>query len=147
MIEITDELIKKLDKIYATGERNRNTILNSLIEKDKELKKVFGLYRMQKNEFEIMIETKLPIKSVRESIENIDELSKCGWDNNAFDSVANKSKNNILTMALVAIERIIKPLQKKFPEVFTDIMAVIVGTREKLKSIERYKNGFDDKTR
>ena len=77
----------------------------------------------------------------------IDELSKCGWDNNAFDSVANKSKNNILTMALVAIERIIKPLQKKFPEVFTDIMDVIVGTREKLKSIERYKNGFDDKTR
>lgn len=76
MIEITDELIKKLDKIYATGERNRNTILNSLIEKDKELKKVFGLYRMQKNEFEIMIETKLPIKSVRESIENIDELSR-----------------------------------------------------------------------
>ena len=76
MIEITDELIKKLDKIYATGERNRNTIMNSLIEKDKELKKVFGLYRMQKNEFEIMIETKLPIKSVRESIENIDELSR-----------------------------------------------------------------------
>ena len=77
----------------------------------------------------------------------IDELGKCGWDNNTFDNVANKSKNDILVMALMAIESIIRPLQKKFPEVFKDIMAVIVGTREKLKAVERYKKEFDDKLR
>ena len=50
-------------------------------------------------------------------------------------------------MALMAIESIIRPLQKKFPEAFKEIMAVIVGTREKLKAVERYTKEFDDKSR
>ena len=58
-----------------------------------------------------------------------------------------KSKNDILIMALMAIESIIRPLQKKFPEVFKDIMVVIVGTREKLKAVDRYKKEFDNKLR
>lgn len=121
-----------------------------LIKQEKEII-VAETQQIQEAKEKVQFE-KEELDEARERIESdmedyIDELSKCGWENNAFDSVANKSKNDILTMALVAIERIIKPLQKKFPEVFTDIMAVIVGTREKLKSIERYKNGFDDKTR
>ena len=121
-----------------------------LIKQEKEII-VAETQQIQEAKEKVQFE-KEELDEARERIESdmedyIDELSKCGWDNNAFDSVANKSKNDILTMALVTIERIIKPLQKKFPEVFTDIMAVIVGTREKLKFIECYKNGFDDKTR
>lgn len=77
----------------------------------------------------------------------IDELDKCGWDNVTFDNVTNKSKTDILVMALMAIESIIKPLQKKFPDVFKDIMAVIVGTREKLKAVDKYKKGFNSRER
>ena len=120
-----------------------------LIKQEKE-KIVAETQQIQEAKEKVQFE-KEELDEAKERIESdmkdyIDELSKCGWDNHTFDSVANKSKNDILAMALMAIERIIKPLQKKFPEVFTDIMAVIVGTREKLKSIERYKNGFDNKS-
>ena len=76
MLEITDELNKKLDRILAKGERNRNKILNLLISNDKELKKIFALYKMQKNEYDVMLETKIPVETVRKSMENIDVLSR-----------------------------------------------------------------------
>ena len=56
--------------------------------------------------------------------EYIGELEKCGWDSTHFDKVTNKSKYDILEMALMTIEAIIRPLQRKFPEIFKDIMAV-----------------------
>lgn len=120
-----------------------------LITQEKE-KIAVETQQIQKEKEKVQFE-KEELDEAKERIESdmevyIDELGKCGWNNNTFDSVANKSKNDILVMALMAIESIIRPLQKKFPEVFKDIMSVIVGTREKLKSVERYRNGFEDKT-
>ena len=76
MLEITDELIQKIDKILAKGERNRNKILGVLIGDDDSFKKILELYKSKKNEYDILEETRLPIELIRNTIKNIDELNR-----------------------------------------------------------------------
>ncbi len=76
MLVIADELEKRIEQIMDEGKRNRNDILNIIISEDKELMKILELYRQRKNIEEIMIELKIPIDRVRQSVETIDKISK-----------------------------------------------------------------------
>ena len=44
-------------------------------------------------------------------------------------------------------EAIVRLLQRKFPEIFKDIMAVIIGTREKVKAVDKYNQKFNEETK
>ena len=81
---------------------------------------------------------------IEEDIQDyIDDLVDDGMTKQDFDAVVNKSKRDILIMALETIGKIIEPLKYKFPKIYSDIKMVLTGTMEKLKAIDQYKEKFN----
>lgn len=167
--EFNDRRFEKLDKqfgfdrgeIYEDKEPEERPIVKSLEQwqKDTDQAKVQKLIQQEQKrniqqvehieaEAKQILSDKEDLDEAKERIEEdiqdyVEELLDDGMTQKDFDAVINKSKRDVLIMALETIGKIIQPLKYKFPNLYVDIMAVLDGTKEKLKALDRYKEKFD----
>lgn len=167
--EFNDRRFEKLDKqfgfdrgeIYEDKEPEERPIVKSLEQwqKDTDQDKVQKLIQQEQKrniqqvehieaEAKQILSDKEDLDEAKERIEEdiqdyVEELLDDGMTQKDFDAVINKSKRDVLIMALETIGKIIQPLKYKFPNLYVDIMAVLDGTKEKLKALDRYKEKFD----
>lgn len=167
--EFNDRRYEKLDKrfgfdrgeIYEDKEPEEHPIVKSLEQwqKDTDQERIQRLIEQAQKDNEQQLEqieakarevllAKSDVDEAKDRIEEdihdyIEELVDDGMTKKDFDAVVNKSKRDILIMALDAIGKIIEPLKYKFPQVYSDIKMVLTGTMEKLKALDRFKDRFN----
>lgn len=167
--EFNDRRFEKLDKqfgfergeIYEDKEPEEHPIVKSLEQwqKDTDQAKIQKLIQQeQKKNIQQVEQIEAQAKQILSDKEDLDEakdrieediqdyveeLLDMGMTQKEFDTVINKSKKDILIMALDMIGKIIQPLKDRFPKMFLDIMAVLDGTKEKLKALDRFKDTFN----
>ena len=167
--EFNDRRFEKLDKrygfergeIYEDKEPEEHPIVKNLEQwqKDTDQERIQRLIKQAQKDNERQLEqveaeardvllAKSDVDEAKDRIEEdiqdyIDELVESGMTRKDFDAVINKSKRDILIMALDTIGKIVEPLKYKLPRIYSDIKMVLTGTMEKLRAVDMFKDKFD----
>lgn len=74
-MELSEDMIEKINGLLENGEKNRNKILFSIID-DLDYLRVLELYKQKKDELEIYKETNLSFDKIRQIIKYIDDVNR-----------------------------------------------------------------------